>query len=389
MKTAMTQRRMGGFSMVELMVSVVVGMIAVMFATRLLATSEQEKSASLGGSDTMQNGMLAMFSLNYDAAQAGWGLNDVLVNGCNAMMKDSNGYELQKIKIDGVESTPLTAVTIVNNGERSDVISLNTGAGMAGVGNVTLADIYNGGTDVRVTTRSPYGFNEGDVLVVVNEPAGGNCSVAQLAGVDEDVISIAAGNGMRFNSDAGLEGGIYNQTSKARVFNLGPANKFALHTWSVDKGVLRLRASNLAGSEGAGGSTVIDNVVAIKAQYGFDTRNNFDPQASSQVSEWSADMVDADNSGTTGDAGDYQRVVALRLAVIARSPVPEKPDPTTKKCTATTKDIKVFETASPATVAAVPVTVKLDISGDTVDWTCYRYRAFENVVQIRNNSWRP
>ncbi|HEY1147038.1 MAG TPA: prepilin-type N-terminal cleavage/methylation domain-containing protein, partial [Pseudoduganella sp.] len=84
-------RRPRGFSLVELMVAVVVGMLAVIFATRLLVTSEQQKSAAVGGSDSMQNGMLAMFQINTDAAQAGWGINDALVNGCNTLMQDTEG----------------------------------------------------------------------------------------------------------------------------------------------------------------------------------------------------------------------------------------------------------------------------------------------------------
>ena len=75
--------RARGFSLVELMVSVVVGLLALMFATRLVINGEQNKQSSLGGSDSMQNGMLALFSISGDAAQAGWGLNDPLIAGCN------------------------------------------------------------------------------------------------------------------------------------------------------------------------------------------------------------------------------------------------------------------------------------------------------------------
>ncbi|WGG48323.1 prepilin-type N-terminal cleavage/methylation domain-containing protein [Rugamonas sp. DEMB1] len=64
--------RRAGFSLVELLVSVVVGLLALMFATRLIVSAEQNKATSLGGSDAMQNGMLALFSLNADAAQSGW-----------------------------------------------------------------------------------------------------------------------------------------------------------------------------------------------------------------------------------------------------------------------------------------------------------------------------
>jgi Tfp pilus assembly protein PilW len=69
--------RLRGFSLVELMVSVVIGMLALMFATRLITGAEQNKQSALGGSDSMQNRMLALFSISGDAAQAGFGLNDI------------------------------------------------------------------------------------------------------------------------------------------------------------------------------------------------------------------------------------------------------------------------------------------------------------------------
>lgn len=374
-----------GFSVVEMMVSVVVGMLAVMFATRLLATSETEKSAALGSSDSMQNGMLALFSLNYDASQAGWGINDTLVNGCNTLMKDADGFAMPTVQRGGVDTTPLAPVIIVNHGERSDEISLNAGGSLSGVGNVTLADLYAGGSEIRVTSNNPFGFNRGDVIVVVPEPAGGDCSIAQLSDVDKDILHIASG---RYNSGAGLLGGVYNQGSKARVFNLGPADKFALHTWSVERGVLRLRASNMSGSTDAP-KAVVDNVVAIKAQYGFDARPGFDPVFGAQVTNWSADMLDADGSGIAGDAGDFQRITAVRLAVVARSQVPDKPKGSDGSCDTTTAKLTIFDSQTPAGVEASPVTVALDVADDQVHWTCYRYRAFETVVQIRNNAWRP
>ena len=94
MRHPLTIGRQRGFSLIELMVAVVVGMLAMIFATRLLVTSEQQKSAAVGGSDSMQNGMLAMFQINTDAAQAGWGINDALVNGCNTLMQDTEGFQL-------------------------------------------------------------------------------------------------------------------------------------------------------------------------------------------------------------------------------------------------------------------------------------------------------
>ncbi len=80
--------------------------------------------------------------------------------------------------------------------------------------------------------------------------------------------------------------------------------------------------------------SVVDNIVSIKAQYGFDARvlPNYNPALppagnGMQVTVWSNTMIDADSDGTVGDPGDFQRVAAVRLAVVARARSVEKAGP--------------------------------------------------------------
>jgi type IV pilus assembly protein PilW len=129
---------------VELMVSVVIGMLALLFATRLVISGEANKDAAVGGSDSMQNGMLAMFSLSGDAGTAGWGLNDRTVAGCNTTFSDQRGYALLGAKRDGVDVTPLASVVIQSNGTAPDVISFNSGSSNAGVGSILMVADYGG-----------------------------------------------------------------------------------------------------------------------------------------------------------------------------------------------------------------------------------------------------
>ncbi|GGY96585.1 PilW family protein [Pseudoduganella plicata] len=381
----MSSSRAHGFSLVELLVSVTVGMLAIVFATRLFVTSEQNKAAAVGGSDSMQNGMLAMFSIANDAGQAGWGLNDPLLSGCDTILTDTAGYELPVVLRGGVQTTPLAPVVIESGGTASDRITLMAGSAMSGAGSERLRDNYAGANSINVATSQPFGYLQGSVVVMVPEPAGGKCALAQLSATPPGyMLNFDSGAAFRFNRTA--LGNAYG-AGQARVFNLGPLQTLALHTWSVRDGNLMLRATDLAGAS-ASPAAVVDNVVAIKGQYGFDTRagSAFDPAAGMQVGTWSALMIDADGDGVAGGAGDFQRVAAVRLAVIARSRMPEKPDPVTKGCRATPAPLTVFGSRSPATVAASPVTVNLD----TVPlWQCHRYRVFETTVPIRNAAWRP
>ncbi|MFS2019346.1 pilus assembly protein PilW, partial [Massilia sp. CT11-108] len=58
-------------------------------------------------------------------------------------------------------------------------------------------------------------------------------------------------------------------------------------------------------------------------------------------------------------------------------------------CTTTTAQPVVFSSAAPAGVAGVPITVNVAVTGDPLDWRCYRYRVFETVATLRNAGWRP
>jgi type IV pilus assembly protein PilW len=373
-----------GFSIVELMVAVTVGMLAIMFATRLIVSSEQNKSIGLGSSDEMQNGMLALFSITEDATQAGWGINDDLIAGCNTVFSDTAGYALPAADRGGVSVTPLAAVVIRNNANGSDELSLNTGSSPSGVGSVKVSDTYAGADTLRISTAAPFGFLKDDAIIVVPEPRGGDCALAQLtADPLGSVLTFTALPEARYNRNT--LGAAFG-ANLARVYNLGPARNLALHTWSVQNGVLMLRASNLAGAMAAR-STVVEGIVALKAQYGF-ASGAFNPATGMQVAQWSNTMTNADGDAVTGSAGDYQQVAAIRVAVVARSKVPEKPA-SNGQCSATTAKPVVFASASPASVTAVPVTVEVAQAGDTISWKCYRYRVFETIIPIRNSGWRP
>lgn len=383
----------GGFSLVELLVSVLIGLLALVFATRLITGAEQNKATALGGSDSMQNGMLAMFSISGDAQQAGFGLNDPILVGCNTRFSDTEGYELARATRGAATVRPLAPVVIESGGTGSDRITLYSGSSMSGTGTLRVVADYIGGTQLDVD-RVPYGFNLGDVVVVAPDSVGsGDCALAQIsddpakheAPPKQQYVMVAGGAGFRYNS--GALGPTFSGGA-ARMFNLGPAKSLAFHTWSVDNGFLRLRSTDLAGS-GAEPSTVADNIVAIKAQYGFDTRTGaaFAPQDGLQVRRWAATMIDADGDGSAGSAGDYQHIAALRLAVVARSAARERPG-ADGACTATSAKPVVFASAVPKDVAAASVTVDVEV-GAATDWRCYRYRVFETIVPLRNAGWRP
>jgi len=99
--------------------------------------------------------------------------------------------------------------------------------------------------------------------------------------------------------------------------------------------------------------------------------------------------VDAWDTTAPITPDDWSRVLALRIAVVARSALPEKapadgicrdvndPDDPIKPLTDPTKRLKWAGGALDVTYLT---------TADT-DWTCYRYRVFETLVPLRNLIW--
>lgn len=116
-------------------------------------------------------------------------------------------------------------------------------------------------------------------------------------------------------------------------------------------------------------NVISDGIALLKVEYGTDANGN--------------GVIDA-NEWTQAAPANVMSVYAVHVAVVARSAQPEKPSVAGGACDTTT----VFPTWSDS--AAVP----LDLSGNVGlaagdDWKCYRYKAFESTVPLRNVVWRP
>jgi len=72
-----------GFSLVELMVAMVIGLLAIIVMMQMFSVFEEQKRTTTGGDDALSSGAIALNSMQQDIEQAGWGLSSVRVLGCN------------------------------------------------------------------------------------------------------------------------------------------------------------------------------------------------------------------------------------------------------------------------------------------------------------------
>ena len=63
-----------GFSLIELMVGLVIGLLVSLVIANVFSVYEQQKRTTTGNSDAQTNGSIALYSLQRDVAQGGFGL---------------------------------------------------------------------------------------------------------------------------------------------------------------------------------------------------------------------------------------------------------------------------------------------------------------------------
>jgi type IV pilus assembly protein PilW len=231
-----------------------------------------------------------------------------------------------------------------------------------------------------------YGFRQGDLILMLEPPVPPavmkNCALMEVTDVPAaDGSLVAHDNGTynltwmtpvkavtsRFNPGAGL-GVVYAGAGTAnatRVFNLGNlydtngSSMPVYNTYAITNGTLTVASAFSPNPATA----VADNIVHMRALYGMD---------------------DGIGSGTPGDGivdryitgtPDWRYVLAIKLAVVARSALPEKPSGGAAAVCDTTVNPVPWSGGT------------FDVSAD-LNWKCYRYRVFETTVPLRNWIWK-
>lgn len=425
MKKPVQTNRESGFTMVELMVGMVIGLVAVIVMFQVFETSEKFRRATTGGGDATQNAALSVFLLERDTRMAGYGLNYDPLLGCQTRvffepLGTQIAFNLQPVSItNGINGAP-DELTVVYGG--------NEFAQFPGAMDVAYPTFAGGLANKFVFRDSRFQFRPGDFVIAGEVPATGqpmkDCTGYQVTGLpnpnpDQVGDQIAAIQGS-YIDDAGVtKATLYNPPNGqvpgpftvnpypisqwqrkdkigGRVFNMGPTPTVVRYRILNDQLIMEdvMRPDQPA-------AVVADGVVQFQVQYGYS--QNCPAAAPVAPARYTACSIDgnalsvaeinpAASPDSWGDtikapvnAAAWRRIIAVRLAVVTRAPEPVRPDPVLGCATTTSlpfwRSNKSFP-ASPGTA--------LDISiGNPGGWKCYRYRVTEMTVPLRNFMWFP
>ena len=413
MRALLARRPARGFSMVELMVAMVISLIGVIIIFQVFETSEGVRRTSTSGGDAQQNGAVALYFMERDLRNAGMGVNDTIYAGCNMIGSDSSRTTPNFPPLGNPMILAPAFITAGADALTPDQLTVFYGSQNQIANSTTLvANMVLPTSPLTVQTR--FGFRPGDLVLLLEPGSGKNCAfmeVTSLPGApsnqinhDSGTYTLAAGASVaaRFNPAAGM-GVTYGGAITAnvsRVFNLGnlhddlnfPASQNVTvpvyNLYAVANKTLTVSNAFVIAGGVAGGvpvvNSVADNIVHMRADYGVDDGANDGSVSYNTVYLPNDGIVNRYISATP----NWSQVIAVRVAVVARSALAEKPAGGGATCNTTT----VYPTWSGGPPAGPPVTGTMtnrgfDLSSDP-NWQCYRYRVFETTVPLRNWIWK-
>jgi type IV pilus assembly protein PilW len=363
--------RQAGFSLVEILVGLVIGLLATLVIMQVFSVFEGQKRTTTGSADAQTNGSIALYTIGREIKMAGFGLipatNSPL--GCTILDPGATGI------------TDISPVIITDGGAgvgASDTITVRYGDTASGgvpsqITKVGLADGLASDNDVGISNNM--GCHVGDVALIVK---GATCSLTNVNGPTDIAIPPVAStpaNSISVTLDS-VPGG-------AKDYSLSCLGNWVRTVFRVNPNYDPTGATGAANSQAyleRSGDPSVADIVNIQAQYGISASAN-----TNQITNW----VDAKDGLASGDWGpgltvpNRNRIKAIHVAVVARNGLLEK-DNVTGTCTT------VKGTANNGPCAwddsnydAAPA---INLSNDP-NWQRYRYRVFETIIPLRNMIW--
>ncbi|MCL4185409.1 MAG: PilW family protein, partial [Burkholderiaceae bacterium] len=301
-----------GVTLVELMVALVIGSIAVLVIQQVMAVFEGQKRTSSGGSDAQVNGAVALFSIEREIRQAGYGLFSGSGSLCPLGI---NIYYNGTTVSNGGTLRPLV---ILDGGAGPDAIEfLRSDADFAAIPTAIIKNMP--GSSAEITTESTGGLVQRQMFLAAGRGGSKVCTLMQMSQDPQ-----TTGNGWNLHHTSGLFP--YNPPNPDAAFALAPSYEIGdvvVNMGNVVHGRYQVLCDRLtevnptltgAPFTCANATPLVDQIIDLQAQYGIA------PPGSMQITQWcDATAASACGNWSNPGAAEVSRIRAVRIAVVARS----------------------------------------------------------------------
>lgn len=317
-----------GLTLIELMVTLVIGMVMALALFTMLANSEGNKRDTAGVNDAEQGGELALYLLDQWGRSAGAGFA--------ALSTQAYGCPLTSTQLPAA-SLP-APFTSVSGTVRLAPMMIVPGATTPGVsGQPSDALIVMGGTDglggaplvnasvptaAALTLNNALPVNAGDLLLLIDPAAGtpATCVVTQASSVAGTGVSL--GGTFQLTSLPVLTDQTVALTIGSATAGGSPPQFMLVGVGDNDT----LYSYDLLQVDGTGvAQPRVQGVFEMHAIYGVNTLATDDGTITSWVSPQSGTYAYSNlTAGTAAAAGLLSRIKAVRVALILQIPLKEK-----------------------------------------------------------------
>jgi type IV pilus assembly protein PilW len=428
---AKTHRRVrtAGFTLVEVMIGLLIGLIGIVVIMETYAVSEGYRRTTTSGTDAQVNGAIAMYLMQRELRDAGYNLQPYVANGCTSVVVwfDSLGKS-RLLRFVPVEINP---AGIPPGDANTDVILISYGNADTSVTGINANQDNSVNTDPFTIQVNETSFRNGDYLFSmqpnaaggppscvmheltnVHNPAG-NCGQAQPATIQLEHKAIQYKNfyqgcqmvQAQHNAAAGIldQNGAavpyVNQATGGQVFSMGPTPSAKIYA---------IRGGNLTVCESFTSdctdvtqyNVLVNDIVSMRAILGGDVAGAPPPSAG-PLGQLHDGTIDQWSRNPLNNSNDVRNTVAIAIELTARSGLLEKsstgsPDPA--NCDATkasnlpdgAQTTDWYSSYIPLAAGSLAgAKIDLSLSDPNGHWNCYRYKLFQSVVPLRNLMWTP
>lgn len=371
-----SQYSQAGFSLVEIMVGLVIGLLATLVITQVFSVFEGQKRSTTGVADAQTNGSIALYTVQRELQIAGYGLLPIGDAGVpDSAIECATVNNAAAVGVGGISPAIITDGGALAGA--SDSITIRYGTTDTGGIPFSIKTVNIAGPN-QVTVDNREGCQANDIALIVN---GSTCSFTRVTSLP------AAASGV----DPALT--LQDTTNAIALANLACLQAWNEITYRVNNGNLErcdLAAAtanggncNLAPATNANFVPYLNGIVNIQAQYGISSAAN-----SNRVVQW---VEPTGIWAATPAVADRNRIKAIRIAIVARNGLLEK-EVVTLPCTSLTANAPNGLCAWSATslspsIASPAPQILLSNDADGTSWQRYRYRVFETVVPLRNMIW--
>lgn len=337
----LNKHKQAGFNLIDLMIGMAIGLISLAAVTKIYIDFNNQKNISVATTAAQGNGAIALYMLEHDISQAGFGISGFSACDFDASSETINYYH--NALASKLSTMPVRITEGV--GTASDNITIQYATSISGVPSTSLTTAQaNFGDMFNVVNTA--GF---DVDSLIMTGTGSDCTISEISAVNaaQNKIEHTGGDYNSAALPAGATNGWIAAVADEKVLNIG---RLISNTYSIDGNNLMLEPFGGADSDAANG------IVFMKAQYGRDITND----NVNAVDEWSY-TAPTDNT----------QVIAIRIGLVSRSARQEA------TASVMADDIQVLD--------------ETNGSGNGIVYNIpdkhYHYKLYRTTVPLRNVIW--